>query len=188
MRTARSGARRACPSVGAFDGGGRCELLAQLTYPLTPAAFFRRHWRQKALAVHGGRRRFRRFVRERLHSLSLVKLLEDSPSDEVHVWFSTASGGNESMKTADREAALNGDIKKNEPTQDDLKAAHRELGKVSLADFGAMLRDAAADDAERASLTDDMVRRMYGGMRQGLKDPSSIKRMSAKDGAAATSP
>ena len=86
---------------------------------------------------------------------------------------------------ADREAALNGDIKKNEPTQDDLKAAHRELGKVSLADFGAMLRDAAADDAERASLTDDMVRRMYEGMRQGLKDPSSIKRMSAKDGAAA---
>ena len=67
-------ARRACPEVGAFDGA-RCPLLEQLCHPLTPSAFFKRHWRSKALAVHGGPRRFRALVRERLHNLSLPRLL-----------------------------------------------------------------------------------------------------------------
>ena len=96
--------RRACPDVGTFDGN-RCELLAQLVYPLSTAAFLKRHWRKCALAVHGGRQRFAALIRERLHGLSVAKLLADSPSEEIHVWFRTAAG-NESMKTPDREAAL----------------------------------------------------------------------------------
>jgi hypothetical protein len=96
--------RRACPDVGTFDGP-RCELLAQLVYPLSPAAFLKQHWRKCALAVHGGRQRFAALIRERLHGLSVAKLVADSPSEEIHVWFRTAAG-NESMKTPDREAAL----------------------------------------------------------------------------------
>lgn len=96
--------RRACPAVGTFDGP-RCELLAQLVYPLSPAAFLKQHWRKCALAVHGGRQRFAALIRERLHGLSVAKLVADSPSEEIHVWFRTAAG-NESMKTPDREAAL----------------------------------------------------------------------------------
>ena len=97
--------RRACPTVGAFDGP-RCELLAQLVHPLSPAAFLRKHWRKRALAVHGGRQRFAALANERLHGLSVPRLVADSPSEEVHVWFRTATGANESLKTPDREAAL----------------------------------------------------------------------------------
>ena len=72
---------------------------------LSPAAFLKKHWRKCALAVHGGRQRFAALIRERLHGLSVAKLVADSPSEEIHVWFRTAAG-NESMKTPDREAAL----------------------------------------------------------------------------------
>jgi len=97
--------RRACPAVGVFDGP-RCALLAQLVHPLSPAAFLRRLWRKRALAVHGGRQRFATLSRERLHGLSLPRLVADSPSEEIHVWFRTAAGANESLKTPDREVAL----------------------------------------------------------------------------------
>ena len=83
---------------------------------------------------------------------------------------------------AARAAALKGD-KDHEPTDDDLAAAHRELGKVSLKDFKAMLRDAAKDDGERGQLTDDVVQRMYARLQEGLRDPDSIKRhMKKKQG------
>ena len=46
-------------------------------------------------------------VRETLHGLSLPRLLSDTPSEEIHVWFAVKEGGaNESFKTADPEAAL----------------------------------------------------------------------------------
>ena len=47
-------------------------------------------------------------VRERLYGLSVPRLLGESPSEEVHVWFARrgAGGGNESIKTPDRDAAL----------------------------------------------------------------------------------
>ena len=98
--------RRACPAVGVVDASGQCPLLAQLVHPLSPSSFFQRHWRQRALAVHGGRRRFAALIRDRLHGLALRRLVADSPSEEIHVWFRTAAGTNESMKTADRAAAL----------------------------------------------------------------------------------
>jgi len=60
-------------------------------------------------------------------------------------------------------------------------AAQRELGKVSLGDFGAMLRNAAKDDDERASLTADVVRQMYVRLQAGLKDPSNTKKRAAAD-------
>lgn len=111
-RIASRAARRACPAIGSSEGA-RCPLLAQLCHPLTPALFLRRHWRQKALAVHGGRGRIVALVRERLHRLSVRRLLRESPSEEVHVWFARglaggggARGANQSIKTADREAAL----------------------------------------------------------------------------------
>ena len=96
--------RRTCPGVGVFCGE-RCPLLAQLTYPLSPSDFLRRHWRRRALLVHAPRRRLRALSRELLHGLSLRKLLHDTPSEEVHVWFG-GGGGNTSIKVADPEAAL----------------------------------------------------------------------------------
>ena len=105
-RRLRRAERRACPAVGAIDASGQCPLLAQLVHPLSPSSFFQRHWRQRALAVHGGRRRFAALIRDRLHGLALRRLVADSPSEEIHVWFRTAAGANESMKTADRAAAL----------------------------------------------------------------------------------
>ena len=71
--------RRTCPGVGVFCGE-RCPLLAQLTYPLSPSDFLRRHWRRRALLVHAPRRRLRALSRELLHGLSLRKLLHDTPS------------------------------------------------------------------------------------------------------------
>ena len=98
-------AGRSAPEVGCFSGR-RCPLLAQLVHPLAPRSFFARHWRKRALCVSaGGRRRFEALIQERLLKLSLPRLLEQSPSEEVHVWFATGTG-NESMKTPDREAAL----------------------------------------------------------------------------------
>ena len=109
--------REAAPEIGAFDGD-RCELLAALCHPLTPAAFFKKHWRRKCLVVHGGRRRMAALIQEQLHGLDLQKLLADSPSEDIHVWFGQpgsgsanqtgahGGGGNESVKTPDREAAL----------------------------------------------------------------------------------
>ena len=38
---------------------------------LSPAAFLKRHWRQKALAVHGSRKRTHPLARELLHGLRL---------------------------------------------------------------------------------------------------------------------
>ena len=58
-----------------------------------------------ALLVHAPRRRLRALSRELLHGLSLRKLLHDTPSEEVHVWFG-GGGGNTSIKVADPEAAL----------------------------------------------------------------------------------
>ena len=99
--------RRECPAVCVVTADGRCELLAQLCYPLSPAAFFRRHWRRSALIVHGPTTRLHMMVRETLHGLSLPRLLSDTPSEEIHVWFAVKGGGaNESFKTADPEAAL----------------------------------------------------------------------------------
>lgn len=98
--------RRACPPVGVF-AGPRCELLRQLCYPVSPAAFLKTHWRKRALAVHGDSERTAAFRTELLHGLSLTRLLQDTPSEEIHVWFaSKTGGGNESFKTADVEAAL----------------------------------------------------------------------------------
>ena len=124
--------RKTAPEIGTFDGD-RCELLAALCHPLTPAAFFKKHWRSKCLVVHGGRRRMAALIQERLHGLDLQKLLAESPSEEIHVWFGRQSGGsggggdttnqrggageqatagahggggNESAKTADRDAAF----------------------------------------------------------------------------------
>ena len=105
-RRLKGSARHSCPLVGEFHGE-RCPLLAQLCHPLTPEAFLTRHWRRKALFVRGGRRRFSALVRERLHKLSVPKLLQETPSEEVHVWFTRSVGsGNESMKTPDRDAAM----------------------------------------------------------------------------------
>ena len=64
-------------------------------YP--PAAFLKQHWRKCALGAWR-RQRFAALIRERLHGLSVAKLVADSPSEEIHVWFRTAAG-NESMKT-----------------------------------------------------------------------------------------
>jgi hypothetical protein len=98
--------RRSSPAVGTFDGE-RCPLLAQLCYPLTPDKFLRRHWRRKSLVVRGRSKRFAALVQERLHGLSLPRLLRDSPSEEVSVWLARkGGGGNESIKVADRDAAL----------------------------------------------------------------------------------
>ena len=55
--------------------------------------------------MHGGRRRFAALVNERLHRLSLARLVRDSPSAEIHLWFA-CDGANESLKTPDRAAAL----------------------------------------------------------------------------------
>jgi hypothetical protein len=105
--------RRECPAVGVEGDDGRCELLAQLCHPLTPERFFRRHWRSRALAVHGGRRRFAALIRKHLLDLKLSKLLEASPSEEIHVWFAASQqgadqshGANESIKTPDPQVAI----------------------------------------------------------------------------------
>eukprot|EP00965_Chrysotila_dentata_P163276 5392848-Pleurochrysis_carterae.AAC.4 len=49
--------RRACPTVGAFTGQ-RCELLAQVCYPLSPEHFMARNWQRCAFAVHGPAARY----------------------------------------------------------------------------------------------------------------------------------
>ena len=99
--------RRACPPVCVFTGD-RCELLAQLCYPVTPEAFMRNTWQQRALAVHGPSKRMEAMTRELLHGLVLRKLLRHTPSEDIHVWFAARTGGasNESFKTPDAEAAL----------------------------------------------------------------------------------
>ena len=104
-RRLRRDLRRTAPAVGVFDGE-RCELLAQLCHPLTPGTFLKRLWRRRCMVVHGGSRRFHALKREQLHNLSLPKLLAESPSEEISVWFTTSSGGNESVKVTDHGAAL----------------------------------------------------------------------------------
>ena len=96
--------RRKAPAVGVF-AGRRCELLRQLCHPVAPAAFLKHGWRQRGLAVHGPPERFGPLSREMLHGLSLPKLLRDTPSEQISVWLSSPTGGNESFKTADAEAA-----------------------------------------------------------------------------------
>ena len=97
--------RRKAPEVGTF-AGARCELLRQLCYPFTPAAFLRHAWRQRCLVVHGPAERFGAIVHEQLHDLSLKDLLRDTPSEQISVWFSSSSGGgNESLKTEDAKEA-----------------------------------------------------------------------------------
>ena len=106
--------RDPAPSVGAFDGR-RLPLLAQLVHPLAPHKFVQAVYRQRVYATHSSARRFEPLV-ERLHRLSLARLLQDTPSEAIHVWVSGRLGGRpgeqsgggraESFKTEDAEAAL----------------------------------------------------------------------------------
>ena len=95
--------RRSVPGVGVF-AGSRCELLRQLCFPIPPSKFLAHGWRRRALVVHGPPERFSALSSEQLHSLSLPRLLRETPSEQISVWFSS-SVGNESFKTADPEAA-----------------------------------------------------------------------------------
>lgn len=105
-RKLSSAQRRRCPGICVFKAG-RCELLQQLCFPLSPRAFFHRCWQQRALAVHGSPARMKAMSRELLYNLSLPKLLQHTSSDEFHVWLTaTSSGALESFKTPDVEAAL----------------------------------------------------------------------------------
>ena len=97
--------RTSCPDAGTSSPDGRTALLAQLCHPLTPSQFFKRHWRSRALAVRGHKKRFAALVQEHLFDLRLGRLLRASPSEEIHVWFARA-GGNESLKVPSAEAAL----------------------------------------------------------------------------------
>jgi len=120
------GPRKRRPTNGAADGGSdnchKLPLLAQLVFPLTPAAFVQRYYRSRVLATHGPASRYDP-VAEHLHGLSLPKLLEDSPSEAIHVWVARqlggsgdiaatpnvaggSDGGAESFKTDDAAAAL----------------------------------------------------------------------------------
>ena len=94
--------RRECPPVCVVTEGGRCALLEQICYPLSPAVFLGRYWRTNAHVVHGPRRRIEMLAREMMHGLALPRLLQETPSDEIHVWFATPAG-NESFKTSDAE-------------------------------------------------------------------------------------
>ena len=97
--------RKACPAVGEVGADGRTELLVQLCHPFKPEKFFKQTWRSRALAVNGHKKRFAALIEKHLFSLSLGKLLRESPSEEIHVWFARA-GGNESLKVPSIEAAL----------------------------------------------------------------------------------
>ena len=107
-RTLSSRERRDCPPVGDFDAAGHCALLSQLVYPLSPADFRGRHWRSCALAVHGPAERIEGLGERMLHQLSLRRLLDATPSEEIHVWLranrdpqhATASAANGASRSA----------------------------------------------------------------------------------------
>lgn len=87
-----------CPEVLSLaadwesDGSARLPLLAQLVHPLSPDAFVQRIYRSRVLATHGPPSRYAALA-ERLHRLSLRKLLEHTPSDAIHVWVARQLGG-----------------------------------------------------------------------------------------------
>ena len=107
-RTLSSRERRDCPPIGDFDAAGHCALLSQLVYPLSPADFRGRHWRSCALAVHGPAERIKGLGERMLHQLSLRRLLDATPSEEIHVWLranrdpqhATASAANGASRSA----------------------------------------------------------------------------------------
>ena len=96
----------ASPPIGVFTGR-RCDLLSPLCHPLSPARFKRLHWRRKGFVAHGPSTRLHNFSRDHLCGLSLRGLLTETPSEQIHVWFTSPhGGGNQSFKVGDADAAI----------------------------------------------------------------------------------
>ena len=104
--TTSSDAASPPPPIGVFTGR-RCDLLSQLCHPLSPARFKRLHWRRKGFVAHGPSTRLHNFSRDHLCGLSLRGLLTETPSEQIHVWFTSPhGGGNQSFKVGDADAAI----------------------------------------------------------------------------------
>eukprot|EP00962_Isochrysis_galbana_P026332 scaffold8155_cov111-Isochrysis_galbana.AAC.1 len=127
-----------CPAVLSFsldEGAARLPLLSQLVHPLSPAAFVRRVYRLRVLATHGPASRFDP-VAEHLHRLSLRKLLDDTPSEAIHVWVARHMGPSRGAAASDSEAAAS--------------TSHEDRERLPAALAAAAHGDAAVDGARGA--------------------------------------
>ena len=84
------------------------DALASFLYPIDVETFMARYWQQRALVIRGGESRLGPGVMSVLNVDDLEALMEESPSERIHVWLPRqggVAGGAESIQV-EPEAAM----------------------------------------------------------------------------------